>query len=175
MKTTIWVTADTHFGHAAICKHCNRPFETTQEMDETLISNWNARVKGNDIVYHLGDFSWKPPEIYLNKLNGKVVLIKGNHEFRMAKKYLECFEFVKDVYQLKYNGMKFWMSHYAHRTWPSKNYSSIHIFGHSHCSLEDHGFSTDIGVDCSERIIGRPYSPISIDEIVEYMEDKNPT
>ena len=168
----IWITADTHFSHAAIIKHTNRPFKTIQEMDEALISNWNMRVKKNDIVYHLGDFSWKPPEIYLNRLNGKVHLIRGNHEFRMSKKHFEGFEFIKDVYQLKYNGMKFWMSHYAHRTWPSKGYGSIHCFGHSHGALDDYGLSTDVGVDCSERLIGRPYSPISIDEIAEHMAGK---
>ena len=85
--------------------------------------------------------------------------------------FLILFDASSSMY-FKYNGMKFWMSHYAHRTWPGKGYGAIHIFGHSHGSLEDHGLSTDVGVDCSERLIGRPYSPISIDEIVEYMASK---
>ena len=169
----IWVTADTHFGHESISRHCDRPFATVGEMDEVLIRNWNSRIGKNDLVYHLGDFSWKLPETYLNRLNGKVFLIRGNHSHRMSKKHFDGFEFVKDVYQLKYNGRKFWMSHYAHRTWPSKNYGSIHLFGHSHCALEDYGLSADVGVDCSERIIGRPYSPISMDEIVEYMDRRH--
>jgi len=172
-KMTIWVTADTHLGHKNIIEYTNRPFEGVNEMDETLIANWNARVGKKDIVYHLGDFSWKPPIVYLNRLNGKVRLIRGNHEFRLARKHLECFDSVKDVCQIKYEGKKFWLSHYAHRTWPSKGYSAIHLFGHSHGTLEDHGPSTDVGVDCSERIVGHAYSPISLDEIIEYMRRKH--
>jgi len=142
-------------------------------MDDTLIANHNARVGKNDIVYYPGDFSWRQPELYINRLNGKTkILIRGNHEFRMARKHLDCFDDVKDVCLLKYRGKKIWLSHYAHRTWPSKGHGSIHYFSHSHGALEDHGLSTDIGVDCSERITGYAYSPISIDEIIEYMDNK---
>ena len=49
----IYFTADTHFGHENIIRFCNRPFSSVTEMDETLITNWNRRVKGNDTVYIL--------------------------------------------------------------------------------------------------------------------------
>lgn len=41
----IWFTADTHFNHDNIREHCNRPFDNADEMDETLITNWNSLVK----------------------------------------------------------------------------------------------------------------------------------
>ncbi|MBL8880695.1 MAG: hypothetical protein JNG88_16400 [Phycisphaerales bacterium] len=53
----IWFTADTHFGHANIIKHCRRPFASVEEMDETLLRNINARVGRSDTLYHLGDFA----------------------------------------------------------------------------------------------------------------------
>jgi calcineurin-like phosphoesterase family protein len=60
----IWLTADTHFGHTNILKYCGRPFSSIEEMDETLINNWNNKVNQDDTVYHLGDFSFKDPGVY---------------------------------------------------------------------------------------------------------------
>lgn len=51
----IYFTADTHFGHENVIRFCDRPFSSANEMDEAMIANWNARVRGNDTVYILGD------------------------------------------------------------------------------------------------------------------------
>lgn len=51
----IYFTADTHFGHENVIRFCDRPFSSANEMDEAMIANWNARVKGDDTVYVLGD------------------------------------------------------------------------------------------------------------------------
>lgn len=56
----IYFTADTHFWHENIIRFCNRPFTCAAEMDEALIANWNSRVKGNDIIYILGDMFLRP-------------------------------------------------------------------------------------------------------------------
>ncbi len=52
-------TADTHFGHASILKHCTRPFTSVDEMDSALIENWNSIVSRKDSVYILGDFAFR--------------------------------------------------------------------------------------------------------------------
>lgn len=44
---------DPHFGHEAIIRLCNRPFADVDEMDETLINNWNSRVTNGDTVFIL--------------------------------------------------------------------------------------------------------------------------
>lgn len=60
-------------------------------MNERLIVEWNARVKPEDIVYHLGDFCTKGmaygvPSVkskaqqYEERLNGKIIHIRGNHD-----------------------------------------------------------------------------------------------
>ena len=90
-----WFTSDTHFGHKNIIKYTGRPFKSLEEMDYTLIRNWNERVKIGDTIYFLGDFIFKnsaggkPGEgtsnkaIYYEKqLNGKIIFIKGNHDGR---------------------------------------------------------------------------------------------
>lgn len=55
----VWFTADQHFGHANVIKHSQRPFSSIEEMDATLIKNWNRCVKKGDDVFHLGDFAWR--------------------------------------------------------------------------------------------------------------------
>lgn len=92
----VFFTADTHFGSERTLTLSRRPFKTVEEMDETLINNWNSVVDKNDIVYHLGDFG--NYEI-VKRLNGKVTLIWGNYELNeFIKKYniLETLENTND-------------------------------------------------------------------------------
>lgn len=86
----IFFTSDFHFGHYNIIKYENRPFQTLDEMNNTLIFNHNNMVKKDDICYNLGDFYFrsgreadkKHYEYYLNQLKGRHVIICGNHERR---------------------------------------------------------------------------------------------
>ena len=48
--------ADTHFGHENIMKHCNRPFDSVEEMDKTIIKHINEIVGPGDDLYILSDF-----------------------------------------------------------------------------------------------------------------------
>jgi calcineurin-like phosphoesterase family protein len=85
----IYFTADQHFGHFNIIKHCSRPFENSHEMDQLMIARWNERVKANDTVYIVGDLMFRAsahPSTYLDKLNGKKHLIVGNHDRQWMKK-----------------------------------------------------------------------------------------
>lgn len=85
----IYFTADQHFGHANIIKHCNRPFGTVAEMDEYLLEQWNNCVDVNDTVSIIGDLFFRntvSADDYLHKLHGKKHLIKGNHDKDWMKK-----------------------------------------------------------------------------------------
>jgi calcineurin-like phosphoesterase family protein len=79
----IWFTSDQHFWHRNVIKYCNRPFETVEEMNEKLVQYWNELVLPDDTVYVLGDFSmaFRPVEVYPKRMNGKKILIAGNHDF----------------------------------------------------------------------------------------------
>lgn len=76
----IFIISDTHFNHANIIRYCNRPFKSVEEMNNTMIKNWNRVVSDQDIVYHLGDV-WMTgnPELLYN-LKGRKRLIVGNHD-----------------------------------------------------------------------------------------------
>lgn len=54
----VFFTSDLHFGHKNIIRFDNRPFFSVEEMDKTLIENWNRKVSADDTVYVLGDISW---------------------------------------------------------------------------------------------------------------------
>jgi calcineurin-like phosphoesterase family protein len=187
----IFFTADTHFNHGGIIKSCNRPFVNYEEMNETLIANWNSKIDVLDYVYHLGDVIWKGNrqqiEEIIYRLNGKIHIIKGNHDHSKQVKYLEGCKnvaWVKDYFELKVdntfdeidNLMKtngssfssnieklFILFHYSMRTWNKSHYGSYHLYGHSHGNLEHCPIesSMDVGVDVHN------YFPISLEEVLE--------
>lgn len=90
-----WFTSDTHFGHKNILEYEKnaRPFSTLDEMHEVLIERWNAVVKPNDIVYHLGDFCFGRRWLAIAaSLNGKKRLVMGNHDTYPSTEYLKYFD-----------------------------------------------------------------------------------
>lgn len=89
----VFCIADTHFGHANIIRYCNRPFSSVEQMDQVMIKNWNETVSNKDIVLHLGDVGLcersRLKEI-IQQLNGKKILIMGNHDTYTKKFYEEA-------------------------------------------------------------------------------------
>jgi calcineurin-like phosphoesterase family protein len=78
-----YLTSDLHLDHERIIKYCNRPFKNLEDMNKTLINNWNNIISKNDTIFFLGDLAllkYNPYEYYINQLNGNKVLIKGNHD-----------------------------------------------------------------------------------------------
>ena len=55
MNGTIWLTSDTHFNHDKDFIWKPRGFTNVKDMNEAILEKWNATVKDEDIVYHLGD------------------------------------------------------------------------------------------------------------------------
>jgi len=152
-------TADTHWSHANIIKHCNRPWKTVEEMNEALIENWNKTVSKRDTVYHLGDFAMIPKQdgvdsmkLYRKlrfRLNGKIHIIIGNHD-RMSQDVYSTFSEVIDFgKEIKIDKEKVTICHYPMRSWNASFHGSMHLFGHVHSRLEnvDTGVSCDVGVD----------------------------
>ncbi len=164
-----WFTADTHFCHANIIRHCNRPFDNVQEMDEALITNWNQLVAPSDLVYHLGDvFWWRAPvkkiEKIFNQLNGHKHLVLGNHDRRQNMELLR-WSWINDVYDLRIGGgQTIWLSHYAHRSWNRSFHGAWHLYGHTHSRLHPYGLSFDVGVDSWN------YEPVNLGTVRDLMD-----
>lgn len=78
-----FVTSDHHFGHARISELAGRPFTSVDEMNAVMIERWNALVKPDDVVLHLGDLALGPIEdsvALTAQLNGTRLLVPGNHD-----------------------------------------------------------------------------------------------
>ncbi len=168
----IYFTSDTHFGHANIIKLSKRPFSSAEEMDEVMISNWNEVVSEEDIIYHLGDFSYragKPIEHYLEQLNGEVRLVIGNHDDPSWRERTDLFTTVSDIEEITVEKKKqVVLCHYPMREWPGAWRGAWHLFGHVHSKLDHnpYGFSLDVGVDSHD------YRPISVERIREIMSER---
>ena len=172
-----WFTSDHHFGHKNIIEFSKRPFANVDEMNEVMISKWNEKIDKEDEVYHLGDIALMPPnklKPLLEKLNGKIYLITGNHE-SSARECAERFEWIKDYYELTLNdpeahkGQRFIvLFHYAMRVWNASHYGTWHLYGHNHGDLPDDEtmLSFDIGVDCHN------FYPLSYQEVKNIMANK---
>lgn len=123
--------SDTHFDHENIIRLANRPFKNVQEMNETIISNWNNKVKDEDTVYILGDISFGEDidrDIILKKLKGKKILIKGNHDKRSSYFLRETHQYLK----INDNGRAVVLFHYPILEWDGFYRNSIHLYGHVH-------------------------------------------
>lgn len=161
MSTTnmsIFFTGDTHFNHGKIIVYCNRPFDGVTHMNETLVANWNAVVKKEDHVYHLGDFGFGAISTTLDRLNGRIHMVIGSHD-KQIWDYKSRFVEIGRILEFE----EFTLCHYAMRVWPRSHYNTCHLFGHSHGKLEGQGKSFDIGVD------SWGFTPVSLARVREEM------
>ena len=137
----IYLIADSHFSHKNIIKYCNRPFSTVEEMNETIVSNWNKLVTPDDIVYHLGDVAFGNTGLECaRRCVGHKHLILGNHDrgFSKTKFKLAGFESINlGPYYLKVDNTTYMLNHmypdfigqefisfcgHAHDTWKFKHH-----------------------------------------------------
>lgn len=174
---TIFFTSDHHFGHKNIIKYSNRPFQSVAEMNEEMIQRWNEKIKPHHRVYHLGDVglcSTEEMREILYRLNGRIFLIKGNHE-NAALSVQDRFEWIKDYFELSVQDpdtatgrQKIILLHYAMKVWRSSFRGTWHLYGHSHGSLRDdpNSLSFDVGVDCHD------FVPLSYQEVKAIMQKK---
>lgn len=164
-----WLISDTHFGHKNILGFEKkdgtklRPyFNDIHHMDDTLISNWNAVVKPDDKVYHLGDVGFKSftkvKEIF-DELNGRKILIKGNHDNFKLSQYAQIFADVRAYHILD----KILLAHIpVHPDSLGRWQGQVH--GHTHSdNLSDPRYF-NVSVEVIE------YTPINFNKVRKYYE-----
>ena len=178
----LYFTSDTHFGHFNICKYCHRPFSSRADMDKTLLANWNKTVPEDGVVVHCGDFmlshkvDTKAYLKYMWKLNGKILLLRGNHDYiDLNTEENEKLIAVVDKAFIMVDGVKIYAEHY-----PCTAFNGDYqVFGHIH-TLKD-GTCYGIDADVTSKLrknqydVGMDqngYRPISYWEVCDIFRKK---
>lgn len=161
-----YVISDTHFGHTNIIGYTNRPFDSVEEMNEALIQKWNNVVNKDDKVYHLGDFSFHGSQeqikTLVSRLNGFIILVKGNHDVKSTKWYYEAGFFEVYSHSIVYtyiDGVPVILSHRP----VDMDINFYNIHGHIHdrvCEYPNH-FNVSVEV--------QNYQPINLEEFIEQL------
>lgn len=156
--------SDSHFSHKGIVEFLHngkplRPFKTIEEHDEALVTNWNNRVRNGDTVYHLGDVVINRKALpILDRLNGRKVLIKGNHDIFPLKDYVKYFADIRAYKVMTEHGII--CSHIPIHPESLARWK-VNVHGHLHGNtLPDKRYFSV----CCEQI---NYTPISLDEILK--------
>lgn len=76
----VYFISDLHFNHSNIIKYCHRPFRSVQSMNNALVRNWNQVVRPQDIVILVGDIAIGDHRVWLEKLNGNIIVVHGSHD-----------------------------------------------------------------------------------------------
>lgn len=179
-KDRVFFTSDTHFSHANIIRLCSRPFADIEEMNEVLIGNWNRVVPEDGVVFHLGDFSYGSQEDWgriLDRLNGEIHLILGNHDMQMAGRgVMERFAEVTLQKVIRIDGRDIILNHCPFLCYSGEQKGQWQLFGHVHSGPDstggfdiprlEHLFRTqyDVGVD------NNGFTPVSYEQIRQMME-----
>ncbi len=199
MMSNIWFTSDTHHSHKNICigvsewddkEQSCRNFQTLEEMNELIVNNINKYVKEDDILYHLGDWSfggieniWK----FRKLINCKnIYLVPGNHDHHIKSNKIlpNCIirtfnlnskdvftEVLPELTKITIDKKEVILCHFPLEEWENMDRGSIHLHGHSHhtkdyTDLNMYTKRMDVGMDWEE------FRPYSWEEIKEIMKER---
>ena len=162
-----YYTSDLHLSHKNIIEYENRPFNSIEEMNSTIIDNINYRLSDNDELYILGDFTLEksPRKVgeLIKRIKCKKHLIIGNHDyFTKDKNLCSLFNSVHHYLEIDDNSQKVILFHYPIQNWNLKRYGSIHLYGHVHSKeelqLKEYN-AFNVGVDVNN------FMPVTLEEL----------
>ena len=159
-------TSDQHFFHEAILQLTNRHFRTMKEMNKVISRRYNEHVSPDDTCYFNGDLSLSkhpdPLGKIISKLNGRKILILGNHDEINFRHYLRMgFESVHTSLDIG----KYILVHdpVASVTKPDRKW----VCGHVHNMWKKSGNCVNVSVDVWDFY---PVSEVQIDEVFKSKE-----
>lgn len=176
-----WLTSDLHLGHKNIVgpkisnwKTGYRTFDSIDQMDSTIIDNINKLVGQDDLLFHLGDFSYvakKQPWAYRNRIVCKNIYhVYGNHDKIHTLANINNFHCC-DYLEVVIDDIFLCMFHYKQAVWNKSHRGAYHFYGHSHSTAEHMqiGRSIDVGIDNAYRLLGS-YEPFKLTWLLDYLD-----
>jgi calcineurin-like phosphoesterase family protein len=191
-NTNVWITSDTHFSHKNICRGVTnwrlpngevpveqtRDFVTIEKMNTAIVNNINEVVSQDDVLIHLGDWSFggfeQISEFYNRLVCKNIHLVLGNHDHHIQNNredIQDLFLSVSHYNTLEIGDYKFQLMHYPISSWNGLNKGYIHLHGHTHLATNRRfgvGKRMDVGMDGNPEF--RPYNIIR--EIVPLMKNR---
>lgn len=161
-RTYIW--SDQHFFHKNVIDFSQRPYMNVEEMNETLVANYNDYVGKDDICLWVGDVGFgNDTQIngLLDQCNGYKILIIGNHDFNGKKLRKLNFDETHLLYQIDVPGVSLVLTHY-----PMDNIFLpwFNVHGHLHAYPKfDTGNVLHYNVNCE----AHSFRPAQINEIIK--------
>jgi len=153
-------TADQHFNHKKIIQMCLRPFGSVEAMNEELIRLHNSVVSPEDTIFCLGDFGFGSVEDLGNivsRLNGHLVLVRGNHDGTRTRCLKVGF---KDVVNPPFKHLDGTVL--VHDPYAALGLTETRVLcGHIHNLWKDDVLWHNVGVDV------RDFTPVTMDQIIE--------
>lgn len=172
----IYIYSDPHFYDENIMNWCERPFSSVEEMNETLVYNYNLNVNKYDVVYFLGDLfpeyiSMDLAEKISKQLKGIKILIKGNHD-NFGNEFYRSIGFTKVFNTFHYINFDSYHINLVHDPAMAQNKDSIWVSGHLHRIFKciSTNYNTLI-INASVEMWD--YSPIHIDKITDIIDHYN--
>jgi len=163
----LFVISDTHFGHANILNFKQedgspvRSFSCVEEMDQHMVDRWNSVVRPQDHVYHLGDVAMRKQDIAtVDRCNGHLRLVRGNHDIFPTKEYLKFFDEIYGVRVL--DGMI--LSHIPIHP-ESLGRFKVNIHGHIHGSPAYGPRYFNVSVEAID------YTPVSLEDLKKRLSE----
>lgn len=179
----VFFISDLHFGHKDVIAFDHRPFKDVEEMDAEMIRKWNAKVSHGDHVFVIGDMFGGVTTAHageiVHSLNGKIHLIRGNHDPR-GQLFESLFEDVA-VYrqiQVRVRGVRqrVIMRHRFLPFFKGQNEGVVMLYGHTHDSIvaraeeQSIRFMNWLGIPFHAFNVGAcrlDYEPQTLEEILE--------
>jgi calcineurin-like phosphoesterase family protein len=191
-NTNVWITSDTHFSHKNICRGVTnwrlpngeipveqtRDFATIEKMNNTIVNNINEVVGQDDILIHLGDWSFggyeQIREFWDRLICKNIHLILGNHDHHIDRNRdgsQGLFQSVSHYNTVEMGDYKFQLMHYPISSWDGLNKGVTHLHGHCHLPTNKRfgvGKRMDVGMDGHPEF--RPYNLIR--EVVPLLKNR---